>query len=462
LQFEHNRLSLVGRGSIAADEKRRGNTRESGREPRMTSFGGADKIAAARIAASPARIFWAAWGGWMLDGFDSGLYGFVLVAALTELLPASGIEATKGNIATYGGLLFSIFMLGWACSMFWGWLADRIGRVRTLCYTILAYSIFTACCGLAPTVAVFAVFRFLAGFGIGGEWAAGTPLLHESVPEKLRVRLAGWLHTATPTGLTLAALIALGTLPIIGWRGLFLVGVVPSLLALYLRVTLPEPRHKVRRIKLPVSALFATGQARATWAAAAMMSCVIFGLWSSTYWVPTLVITKLIEEGAAPAHAQSMAALSGVFTNFGTLVGCLAMPWLTGWAGGRKRTAFAFFVGALVTNLFVYLVIVPALQGVALLFVFLPILGFFTNGVFGLYTIWLPEMFPSALRGLGSGFAFSLGRILGATGPTLVGLLVATTGGGYPVAIALVSFIYLIGLPAIAFARETSNAPLPD
>ncbi|MBV8765854.1 MAG: MFS transporter [Hyphomicrobiales bacterium] len=108
-----------------------------------------------------------------------------------------------------------------------GWLADRIGRGRALCSPILAYSIFTACCGLAPTVAVFAVFRFLAGFGIGGEWAAGTPLLHESVPESMRARLAGWLHSATPIGLTLATLVALGTLPILGWRGLFLIGVLP-------------------------------------------------------------------------------------------------------------------------------------------------------------------------------------------------------------------------------------------
>jgi MFS family permease len=427
----------------------------------MTSFGGVEKLAPARTAASPTRIFWAAWGGWMLDGFDSGLYGLVLVAALSELLPASGIEASKGNIATYGGLLFSIFMLGWACSMFWGWLADRIGRVRTLCYTIVAYSIFTACCGLAPTIAVFAVFRFLAGFGIGGEWAAGTPLLHESVPERMRVRLAGWLHTATPTGLTLAALVALKTLPILGWRGLFLIGVVPSLLALYLRVSLPEPQQG-RRAKLPISTLFTHEQARSTWAAALMMSCVIFGLWSSTYWVPTLVITKLVAEGAKPEHAQSMAALSGVFTNAGTLIGCLAMPWLTTLAGGRKRTAYAFFIGALVTNLFVYLVIAPALEGVALLFAFLPILGFFTNGVFALYTIWLPELFPTSLRGLGSGFAFSLGRILGATGPTIMGLLAARISGGYPVAISLISLIYLIGLPAIAMARETAGQALPE
>jgi hypothetical protein len=111
--------------------------------------------------------------------------------------------------------------------------------------------------------------------------------------------------------------------------------------------------------------------------------------------------------------------------------------------------------------LFFYLLLEPALRGVGALFAFLPILGFFTNGVFALYTIWLPELFPSALRGLGSGFAFSAGRVLGATGPSLVGLLVGTLGGGYPLAIALVSLIYLVGLPAITLARETSAEALP-
>ncbi|MBV8763495.1 MAG: hypothetical protein JOZ66_01175 [Hyphomicrobiales bacterium] len=136
------------------------------------------------------------------------------------------------------------------------------------------------------------------------------------------------------------------------------------------------------------------------------------------------------------------------------------MPWMTAVAGGRKRTAYAFFIGALATNLLFYLVIVPALSGIGLLFAFLPVLGFFTNGVFALYTIWLPELFPSALRGLGSGFAFSAGRLLGAVGPSLVGLLVATVGGGYPRAIAIVSLIYVLGLPTIALTRETSAEKL--
>lgn len=178
---------------------------------RMAANGGAQ--------ASPMRAFWAAWSAWMLDGFDSGLYIFVLVPVLTELLTRDGFHADKGHIAEYGGYLFSIFMLGWACPMFWGWLADRVGRVKVMIFTILVYSIMTAACGAAWSIASFAVFRFLAGFGIAGEWAAGTPMLQESVPERVRVRYVGLLHTATPIGGLLAVAASIGLPAIMNGAG---------------------------------------------------------------------------------------------------------------------------------------------------------------------------------------------------------------------------------------------------
>jgi MFS family permease len=411
-------------------------------------------------AVSPAKIFWATWFGWMLDGFDSSMYGYILVGALTELLPASGIEASRANIGLYGGLLFSIFMLGWACSMVWGWAADRYGRVRIMCWTVLVYSVFTALCGLSTGIVMFGLFRFVAGFGIGGEWAAGTPLLHESVPENTRVRLAGWLHTATPTGLFLAALVTLGAGSLLGWRGMFFIGILPALLIAYLRSNIPEPkRASAAGEAKPFSALFAKGQAQTTWAAALLMAIIIFGLWSSNYWAPTVIITKLVAAGATPAHAQQMGAVAGLVTNVGTLIGCLLVPWITGRLGSRRWTAVLFFVGALLSVLASYLVAIAYLDNLTLFFILLPVLGFFTNSVFGLFTIWLPEMFPSVLRGAGSGFAFSMGRVLGAAGPTLIGALAATTGS-YPLAISLLSLIYLVGLPFIALAPETANQPL--
>ncbi len=418
---------------------------------------------ATRAAASPIQVFWATWFGWMLDGFDSAVYGFVLVGALTELLPASGIEASRANIGLYGGLLFSIFMIGWACSMVWGWAADRYGRVRIMCWTVLFYSVFTALCGLSTGVFTFALFRFLAGFGIGGEWAAGTPLLHESVPEETRVRYTGWLHTATPTGLFLAALVTLLAGTALGWRGMFLLGILPALLIAYLRSSIPEPKRarSSTAARPSFTALFARAQAKTTWAAAALLSCIIFGLWSSNYWVPTVITTKLIAAGATPAHAQQMGAISGLITNVGTLIGCLVIPWITVRLRSRRRTAALFFIGALLSVVTSYELAIDYLDNLTLFFVLLPILGFFTNGVFGLFTIWLPEMFPSHLRGAGSGFAFSFGRILGAAGPTLIGAVSASTGS-YPLAISLLSMIYVIGLPFIAMAPETAGQRLRE
>jgi MFS family permease len=406
----------------------------------------------------------------MLDGFDGGLYIFVLVPALMELLRNDGLDPSKGNIALFGGYLFSTFMLGWACSMFWGWLADRIGRVRVMILTILVYSVSTALCGLAWSLLSFAVFRFMAGFGVGGEWAAGTPMLQESVPERMRVRLAGWLHTATPTG-ALLAVAASFLVPVIGWRGVFLLGVAPALLTVWLRRSVPEPliwrqnrRQGLQRPGLPrraaSSSMFRGPQARITWAAAGMMACIIFGLWSCTFWAPTLIITRLTGDGVPMAAAQRMASVSGLMLNGGTFIACALMPWIATWVGPRRRGATIFFLGSLASIFAAYVLAAVVMDSVTLFIWLLPPLGFFTNGVFALYTLWLPELFPTAQRSFGVGFAFSLGRVLGAVGPTLVGFLVSITGS-YPLAITAVSVIYLIGLPAIALAPETAGRPLP-
>jgi MFS family permease len=410
-------------------------------------------------AVSPRKIFWATWFGWMLDGFDSSMYAYVLVGALTELLPASGIEASKANIGLYGGILFSIFMLGWACSMVWGWAADRYGRVRIMCWTVLVYSVFTAACGLSTGIVTFAVFRFISGFGVGGEWAAGTPLLQESVPEAQRVRLAGWLHTATPTGLFLAAAVTLSIGAWLGWRGMFMVGILPALLIAYLRTNIPEPKRDTARVQPSVAELFKGEQARTTWAAALLMAVIIFGLWSSNYWAPTVIIIKLTAAGWTAPHALQMGAVAGLITNVGTLIGCLLVPYITGWFASRRKTALLFFIGGIASVVISYEVAIEWLDSLVLFMALLPVLGFFTNSVFGLFTIWLPEMFPTALRGAGSGFCFSLGRILGAAGPTLIGVLAAKTGS-MPLAISLLSLIYLIGLPLIRLAPETAGKPL--
>jgi MFS family permease len=422
------------------------------------------EAATVRAVVSPWRVFSAAWLGWMLDGFDNAIYGLVAVSALTDLLPASGLAASKGNIAEIGGLMFTIFMIGWACSMFWGWIADRYGRIPAMCATVLLYSVFTGCCGLAPGIISFAVFRFLTGFGIGGEWAAGAPLLQESVPESMRERLAGWLHTGTPIGFLLASTAALLILPHFGWRGLFLVGCLPAFLTLWLRMGVPEsPKWQERKAAMTsrprITELFAKGQARTTWAAAGMLSCLIFGLWSSTFWIPTLVITWQRADGASLAAAQQMGSAANFIMSIGTLAACGGMPWIVRWLPRRRLSATVFFLGALICNVTAYLLIAETLKIFWLFMAVLPLLGFFTSGVFSMFTIWLPELFPTVHRALGSGFAFSFGRIFGALGPLIVGTMAAWLGS-YPVAIAAISIIYLVGLPFIALAPETAGKAL--
>ena len=412
-------------------------------------------------SASPARVFWAAWLGWMLDGFDATMYIYVLSAAITDLLKHEGRAATTASVALYGGYFFSIFMLGWSCSMVWGRLAYRMGRVKVMCLTILTYSVFTGLCGLAPNLFLFGVFRFLAGFGIGGEWTAGVALLHESLPEELRVRYAGWLHTATPAGITLAAAASF-LFPWIGWRGAFWIGALPALLVLYLRRNIPEPKKWASRMTsvAPRAAeLFRKPLACSAWPAALMVACAIFGLWSTSYWAPTFVITRVVAEGGTAAAGQKMASFAGLFGSAGTMAACLIAPWLARAFGSRRWTGILFFAGSLAAALLAYGYAARSLRSLALFLGLLPVVGFFTNGVFALYSIWLPEMFPSVHRAFGAGFAFSFGRVLGALGPTVVGTLVGFTGT-YPAAIATAALIYLVGVPFTMLSTETANRPL--
>ena len=168
--------------------------------------------AGVRVSKSPPlttnqkRGFLAAWGGWALDGMDSFIYSLVLVPALTELLPNSGIAVTPGNIGFYGSILFALFLFGWGLSMVWGPIGDRIGRVRALMLTILAYSLFTFLCGFVTNIWQLAVLRVLCGIGIGGEQPVGATYIAEEMPEDKRKMAAGLMHTGYYFGFFLAAI----------------------------------------------------------------------------------------------------------------------------------------------------------------------------------------------------------------------------------------------------------------
>ena len=176
------------------------------------------------------RGFWASWAGWALDGMDSFIYALVLVPAMRELLPKSGIPATPANIGFYGGLLFALFLVGWGLALIWGPVADRYGRVRTLALTILCYSLFTFLAAFGQNIWEVAIFRLLAGVGIGGEWAMGGTFVAEEWPEDRRKMGAAYMHTGYYFGFFLAALANHFVGESYGWRPMFMIGGAPAIL----------------------------------------------------------------------------------------------------------------------------------------------------------------------------------------------------------------------------------------
>src|SRR5579859_1539094 len=193
--------------------------------------------------------FWGAWAGWTLDGMDSFIYALVLTPALTELLPRSGYAATPSNVALAGSILFALFLVGWGLSFIWGPIGDRFGRTRTLAGTVLCYSIFTGAAALSHNVYELALFRFMAGIGIGGEWAMAGTYVAEAWPEDRRKMGAGYLQTGYYFGFFVAAALNYTVGARYGWRAMFLCGLAPVVVAL---VTLAKVREPERwRAHLP-------------------------------------------------------------------------------------------------------------------------------------------------------------------------------------------------------------------
>src|SRR5215470_15548589 len=185
--------------------------------------------------------FWGAWTGWTLDGMDSFIYALVLAPALTELLPKSGFAATPGNIGLAGSILFALFLAGWGLAFIWGPLADRFGRTKVLAATIFTFSVFTGLASTAQSVWALGLYRFVAGAGIGGEWALAGTYVAEAWPEDRRAMGAGYLQTGYYGGFFLAAALNYTVGVHYGWRAMFLSGVVPVLVSIAVLLRVEEP-----------------------------------------------------------------------------------------------------------------------------------------------------------------------------------------------------------------------------
>ena len=408
-----------------------------------------------------------AWLGWVFDSMDATIYTLVLQPALHELLAgtAAGDEVSAESIAWYGGIIFAIFLVGWAAGgLLFGVLADRIGRTRTLIFTILIYAVFTGLAAWSSTWWQLALYRFLTALGIGGEWAAGAALVAEVWPEDRRARAAGLLQSAWAAGFLFAALVNL-TIGRHGWRPMFLVGVAPAVVALFVRWWVREPERWLQAKERErqsgatpgarLAELFRPAYRRATLVGSGLAFVAVAGLWGATNWTPTLVRALPALRGLDAGQLTSRISYATMALNVGALAGYLAFgPLADRWG---RRPVFALMCAGSLVMLPITFLVPRSYAAVVLL---LPLLGFFNNGIFSGFPIYLPELYPTRIRATGTGFCFNAGRVLAATGPFLTGFLVAGLGS-FGRAASAVGLVYLVGLAILLFAPETKGRPLP-
>jgi len=409
------------------------------------------------------RGFWASWAGWALDGMDSFIYALVLVPAMRELLPKSGIAPTPANIGFYGGLLFALFLVGWGLALIWGPVADRYGRVRTLALTILCYSLFTFLAAFGQNIWEVAIFRLLAGVGIGGEWAMGGTFVAEEWPEDRRKMGAAFMHTGYYFGFFLAALANHFVGESYGWRPMFMIGGAPAILIGLILYSVREPeRWKVRakRVASPFVTIFKSEYRRRTLLNSAYVLISIIGLWAGTVYVPTGVNEIAGRMHLAAGLAPKLATYVTMVLSFGTIVGCLPIAWIAERVGRRLTLGVYFVIMAISISASFGLAFYLSQNAMTWFFV-----GMFFLGIgganFAMYTLWLPEQYPTACRGSAFAFATSVGRFVGAGFSFMVGAGVSHFHTiGIPVALTAIPFI--LGLFLLPFGLETTGQRLPD
>lgn len=410
--------------------------------------------------------FWAAWAGWTLDGMDSVIYALVLSPALTELLPKSGIKPTPGNVGFAGSVLFALFLVGWGLSLVWGPLADRFGRTPVLGATIFVYAVFTGAAALAQNVWQLALFRLLAGIGIGGEWALAGTYVAEAWPEDRRKMGAGYLQTGYYAGFFLASALNYTVGAHYGWRAMFWCGLTPIIVALLVLRRVKEPERwkrkaNVRPIRRHSSLLsiFSGPYRRRTLINTVLLAAAICGLWAGAVYAPTAIIALAKRAGMVQAQAVRMASFGMGLLSLGTILGCLAVPPLAERIG-RKPTLAFYFLGMGVCILLSFGWAFYLAEGLKPFIVVLIFLGFF-GGNFATFSLWLPEQYDTSVRATAFAFTTSFGRFIGAGVNFGIGALVSQMGTlGKPVAITAIAFG--IGLLVIPFGLETRGKTLPD
>src|SRR6188472_141270 len=381
--------------------------------------------------------------GYAMDGFDLLILGFMLRAISADLHltpPQAGSLITMTLVgAVAGGILFGI-------------LSDYYGRVRVLTWTILLFAVFTGLCAFAQGYWDLLVYRTIAGLGLGGEFGIGMALVAETWPSKLRARACSYVALGWQAGVLIAALTVPWMLPSIGWRGVFIVGLIPGLVAFAVRWYVGEPKiftdHVQRaRGKMPVS-LLVKDAATTKVSIGMFILCAVqnFGYYGLMIWMPSYLSTKF-------GFGLTQSAMWTAVTVLGMAFGIFAFGHFADRVG-RRPALLTFQAGA-----FIMVLVYSQLTDATALLVGGAVMGIFVNGMLGGYGALLAELYPTEARATAENVLFNLGRGVGGFGPLVVGALVATYS--FTAAIALLAVIYLIDIVATLFLRpERKGEPL--
>jgi MFS family permease len=415
--------------------------------------------------------------GWLFDGFE--LYALFLTVgpAMRALLAPSQYP----QIPAYIGMVVAITLLGWGIGgIVGGLLADYIGRKRTMIYAILAYSITTGLTAVSFDWVSFGFLRFVVGIAIGSEWATGSSMMAELWPDHARGRGAGLMQCGIGIGNFVASLVWLyvGSLGPDSWRYMFLIGILPAVLTLWIRTSIPESnkweqineRRKTararRRSGTVVTAedhaltrftavdLFANAEIRRRTIIALLLSfATTLAWWGISSWLPPYA-AALAAKSNLPQ--QQWAAYAGMAYNFGGVLGYIFLGFLADWIG-RRPTVMLYFAGAFLMTPALYL----WTQDLNLLLLAAGINAFFTLGQFSWMPVWLPELFPTRSRGTGVAFVFNAPRFVAFLGPLFAGTMIVQFGG-FGRAAMIFACIYFLGFAAAPFLPETKGTPLPE
>ena len=393
----------------------------------------------------------AAWLGWMFDGLDMHLYTLVAAPFVAQLIGAA--STTDPQVGKYASIIQAAFLLGWALGGgFFGYIGDRFERARTLSLTVLTYAAFTGLSVFAHTWWQLMILRFLAALGIGGEWAVGASLLAETWPKHWRPWVAAVLQSGVNIGILCAGLanyLMAGAPP----RYLFLVGVLPALLVFWIRRAVPEPAewHAARagaQNKTPgIGELFRGETRRVTVWVMIVCGISLTAHWAFMFWhqqhlrnLPDVLLLSAEAKNKLATKAMYLVIASSIAGNFFS-------GWIARLIGYRATIAwtFAFYFLAMLGAYGV------ARDHTSLLWWF-PLIGF-CQGVFALFTMYLPPLFPTLLRTTGAGFCYNIGRVAAAFGTVWFGLF--SKGGDHRTVLLYAGFLFV---PAAVLAFQMPRA----